>query len=174
MEETVLIPPLKKSPRLSREDIHRAQASARLRIRVEKGVRRAKPSESGVPTRSWAWPLSSSDRKSECFSIPRHFGQFHAPFFVGTVWSWFLPLPTWLCSRAQSKVPEDLDESPDEPDWPAQSPDLDPIDHLWDELEQRLRARSPPSSARDRQMRLTGCNAVGPAPSVGECKQLAS
>jgi len=29
----------------------------------------------------------------------------------------------------------------DELEWPAQSPDLNPIQHLWDELEQRLRAR---------------------------------
>ena len=29
----------------------------------------------------------------------------------------------------------------EELDWPAQSPDLNPIKHLWDEFEQRLRAR---------------------------------
>jgi hypothetical protein len=31
--------------------------------------------------------------------------------------------------------------SVEELDWPAQSPDLNPIKHLWDDLEHRLRAR---------------------------------
>ena len=60
--------------------------------------------------RRWAWPLSSRERNSECFSIPRDVGQFHAPNFVGTVWGWPLPVPTWLCTSAQSKVHKDMDE----------------------------------------------------------------
>ena len=40
----------------------------------------------------------------------RDFGQFHAPNFVVTVWGWPLAVPTWLCTSAQSKVHEDVDE----------------------------------------------------------------
>ena len=85
--------------------------------------------------RRWAWPLSSCERNSECFSIPRDVGQFHAPNFVGTVWGWPLPVPEF-----------DVGES----DWAAQSTDLNPAEHFWDELEQRLRARpSRPTSVCD-------------------------
>ena len=38
----------------------------------------------------------------------------------------------------------------DELDWPAQRPDLHPTEHLWDELEYRLRARpNHPTSVPD-------------------------
>ncbi|KAL7857365.1 hypothetical protein SRHO_G00162640 [Serrasalmus rhombeus] len=38
----------------------------------------------------------------------------------------------------------------EELDWPAQSSDLNPTEHLWDELERRLRARpSCPTSLSD-------------------------
>jgi hypothetical protein len=40
--------------------------------------------------------------------------------------------------------------SVDELDWPAQVIDLNPIEHLWDELERRLRARpNRPTSVPD-------------------------
>jgi hypothetical protein len=34
-----------------------------------------------------------------------------------------------------------VDNKLPEMDWPAQNPDLNSIDHLWDELEHRLRSR---------------------------------
>ena len=63
--------------------------------------------QSGRPhkmTELGQWILSFSERNSECFSIPRDVGQFHAPNFVGTVWGWPLPVPTWLCTSAQSMM----------------------------------------------------------------------
>ena len=54
--------------------------------------------------------------------------------------------------------------SVEELDWPAQSPDLNPIKHLWDKLEVRLRARPDhPKSTPDLTNILVAKWKQGPA-----------
>ena len=50
-------------------------------------------------------------------------------------------------------------------DWPSESPDLDPIEHLWDDLEKRVRRRqNPPGNINElREALLEEWNYIPPA-----------
>lgn len=84
--------------------------------------------------------VSSSERNCYCFSIPKHFGQFHAPNIVGTVWAWgfLFQLECALVHKVRSVKALLSEFVVEKLDWPVQSPDLNPTQHLWNELETLL------------------------------------
>jgi hypothetical protein len=68
-------------------------------------------------------------------------------YFLPTLWQQFGRRPFLFqhdnvpVHKARSIQKLFVDIGVEELDWPAQSPDLNPIEHLWDELESQLRAR---------------------------------
>ncbi|KAI4897227.1 hypothetical protein NFI96_022226, partial [Prochilodus magdalenae] len=82
----------------------------------------------------------------------RDSGPFHAPNFVGQFGDgpFLFQHDRTPVHRASSIKTWRSESGVEELDWPAQSPDLHPIEHLWDGLERRLRARpSHPTSVSD-------------------------
>jgi hypothetical protein len=70
--------------------------------------------------------------------------------FVATVWGRPFPVSACQCPRTQSEIHTEMvcRDRVNELDWPGQSPELNPIEQLWDELERRLRTRpNRPTSA---------------------------
>lgn len=85
--------------------------------------------------------LTSIERKSKCFNISRHFAMLCFQLW-GTVWGGpFLLQHDCAPVHTVRTIMTWLDEFGVE----EHTPDLNPIQHLWAELERRLRTR--PSSA---------------------------
>ncbi len=91
--------------------------------------------------RGWTRSFTSSEGKSYCFSISRHFGQCYC--MLPTLREQFGEDPFLFqhyCAPVHQarSIKTWLDEfGVEELNWPTQSPDLlNPIKHLWDELEQ--------------------------------------
>ncbi|GFV79775.1 transposable element Tcb1 transposase [Trichonephila clavipes] len=69
----------------------------------------------------------------------------HVRLFRGTMGAEF----RFMVDNARPRRADIIDEylqSEDIPrmDWPAYSPDLNPIEHMWDMLDRRIAARQPP------------------------------
>lgn len=98
----------------------------------------------------WARPVTSSVGQSYFFSIPNHFKQRYAFNFEETVWGWSFSISTWLCPSPRSKVHKDMKVRWVWCERTWQSPHINPMEHLWDELERGLQARpSCPISVPD-------------------------
>ena len=72
------------------------------------------------------------------YSIQRHSRRFCASNFVAKVWGRPFPAPV---HKARSIQKWFVKIGVEELDWHAQIPDLNPIEHLWNELERRLQVR---------------------------------
>ncbi|KAI4881188.1 hypothetical protein NFI96_027254, partial [Prochilodus magdalenae] len=110
---------------------------------------------SGVKLRPWTleqWRRVIRIDQSRFSVRPRDSGPSHAPSIVGQFGDGpFLFQHDRTPVHRASSIKTWMSESGvEELDWPAQSPDLHLIEHLWDGLEWRLRARpSRPTSGSD-------------------------
>ncbi|GFS82782.1 DDE_3 domain-containing protein [Trichonephila clavipes] len=69
----------------------------------------------------------------------------HVRLFRGAMGAEFLFMDDNACPHRVNIVDEYLQsEDITRMDWPAYSPDLNPIEHVWDMLARRIAARQPP------------------------------
>ncbi|GFU81062.1 transposable element Tcb2 transposase [Trichonephila clavipes] len=82
---------------------------------------------------------------------------FHVCLFLEALWvcSYFFIDDNAPCHRIVAAKQLFESEDIEGMDWPARSPDLNPIEHVWDFLDRRLEARTfPPVTIRELRVAL--------------------
>ncbi len=94
----------------------------------------------------WCWSIVLFENQRQCTRLPRNFGALHAsfcwPFFKDANFIFqqnMAPAHTAKSSKKSCLNDHDVGVL----DWPANSPDLNPIENLWGIVKRKIRNKSP-------------------------------